>query len=184
MKLLHKQTIKTKSIRNDAISSKTQGKSERITKSLEKPESSDKIGESNIHERWQPPKCKLCEKKFSQETDLNTHIANVHQAILELTKNEKRSFECEICNYRYIAKSKLEAHISSVHEGKKPFKCECCDQSFAQKSKMKRDILSIHEERKPFNYEYCDKSFKQKQHLSSHIRYVHEKEKPFMCDFC
>ena len=96
---------------------------------MEKPESSDKIGEYNIHERWQPPKCKLCEKSFSQETDLNTHIANVHQGILDFTQKEKSSFECEICNYRSIAKSKLEAHISSIHEGKKPYRCEFCDHS-------------------------------------------------------
>ena len=67
----------------------------------------------SIHERKKPFKCDISETKFTQKSNLNTHIATVHE--------EMKPFKCDTCEAKFTQKSKLNTHVATVHEEMKPY---------------------------------------------------------------
>jgi uncharacterized Zn-finger protein len=97
--------------------------------------------------------CKACDYKSSRKTDMNRHIASVHEG--------KKPFKCGACDYMSVRKVDLKKHISSVHENTRtePYVCTICDAIFSRKTNMA--------------------IFMDKKSLSIHIAAVHEKNIPF-----
>lgn len=103
-------------------------------------------------------KCRLCEQKFSNRTDLYSHMKTHTKETQRLlcdtcgkcfnnTHNLKshmrihldiRPFECNLCNKRFRTRLLLRQHLH-VHTGIKEFQCSVCMQSFA-----KQDSLRLH----------------------------------------
>ena len=74
---------------------------------------------SNANEsikRKKPFKCELCNHSFDLKSELQYHVASVHEV--------KRPFNCELCDHSFDLKGKLHQHVASVHEGKKSYKCD------------------------------------------------------------
>jgi KRAB domain-containing zinc finger protein len=61
-------------------------------------------------------KCEICEKNFSDKSNLNKHISSVHE--------DKKPFKCELCEFSSSLKGNLNNHIKSVHQKKKTFNSE------------------------------------------------------------
>ena len=57
--------------------------------------------------------------KFTVESDLNKHIASVHEV--------KKPFECKICYAVFDLKNDMDNHIASIHEKEKQFLCCICN---------------------------------------------------------
>ena len=81
--------------------------------------------------------CYICQKVFSQKSNLKVHISSIHEG--------KKPFKCSICDYKCSQKGHLYKHISSVHEVIKPFKCPICGFKFSLKRYWTRHIVSVHE---------------------------------------
>ena len=54
-------------------------------------------------------KCDICNKSFTQKSNLRQHVASVH---------EGKTFKCDFCSSNFTEKGGLKRHIKSVHEEK------------------------------------------------------------------
>ena len=88
-------------------------------------------------------KCKYCGNHFS---DLNAHIARVHEA----TKN----FECEECGKRFFRLPEVKEHINAVHKKLKPFECNSCDFRAVSTAKLNQHYKFVHANHRPHK---CDR---------------------------
>ena len=156
LKLLHKQIIETKSIKNEP-------KTIELLANVAKSDSSSQI--VSVQNEMKTFKCDICEYNCSNRSNLKRHVASVHE--------ENKHFKCDFCNYTCSQKSDLKKHVKSVHEGKKHFKCDFCNSAFSQKSNLNTHIASVHEGKKSFKCEFCGKSFSQKSKMIIHIASVH-----------
>ena len=116
--------------------------------------------------------CNICESRFSQKSNLNTHVRSVHEKI--------SSFKCIICETSFTAKASLNSHLRSVHDQQKPFKCNTCDSSFARKDNLKTHIQSVHE-KNTIRCNICGSNFTLKHSLNKYIQAVHDGKKQFKC---
>ena len=60
-----------------------------------------------VHEGLKNYKCDLCDKAFSQLSNVKAHIKSVHEGI----KNHK----CDFCEKAFSEHGTLKRHISSFH---------------------------------------------------------------------
>ena len=99
-------------------------------------------------------KCDTCNKDFTTNYNLQTHINGVHLKV---------KFNCEFCDYQSTEKGHLKTHINTVHLKLKPFQCDECDQSFGQRGSLKQHVDSVHRKiRFHCSFDGCDKSFSAK----------------------
>ena len=59
-------------------------------------------------------KCDICDFSCSQYTNINRHVAFVHEG-----KKPFKCDTCDTCDYSCSQKSDMNKHFASVHEGKK-----------------------------------------------------------------
>ena len=111
------------------------------------------------------PKCDICNKIFSNKSNLKTDVLTIHQKILP--------FECPypLCKKRYPNKSRYNVHLRT-HLGYKPFICDICSRSFNESGNLKAHLLK-HNPIKQFKCPHCEKAYKSKGHLKEHIDIVH-----------
>ncbi|XP_024080803.1 zinc finger protein 75A-like, partial [Cimex lectularius] len=100
------------------------------------------------HECGKEPKfqCEFCSKKFSQKSNLKSHVALKHLPISSrlmcFILTDKR-FVCE-CGNRYRYRSGLYRH-KNYECGKEPqFSCAFCSKRFKQKPNLKIHLASMH----------------------------------------
>ena len=86
---------------------------------------SDLVNHSRTHTGEKPFRCKLCDQKFGNLTNLNHH---------SLTYKVGR-FECKECDYKATRKQHLVRHLLT-HSGVKPHKCDSCEFSTATKGNL------------------------------------------------
>ena len=79
--------------------------------------------------------CNVCTKSFQLQSNLATHIKNVHG---------EKHYNCD-CGKSFSNPWYLKKHIHRVHEGHKDFKCESCGKPFSQAGHLRRHIRAIHE---------------------------------------
>ena len=55
----------------------------------------------------------MCDKSFSQNSNMERHISAVHE--------EVKGFKCKMCEKSFSYKSNMEKHMTSIHEEKQAF---------------------------------------------------------------
>ena len=73
-----------------------------------------------IHTNEKPYECDVCEKRFSQSSNLTKHM-RIHT-------NEK-PYECDVCEKRFRTSSDLKTHMR-IHTNEKPYECDVCEKRF------------------------------------------------------
>ncbi|XP_064649703.1 zinc finger and BTB domain-containing protein 49-like isoform X2 [Lineus longissimus] len=93
--------------------------------------------------------CKTCFRKYSQESDLRSHLAAIHTYKRCPKKSKKdRGGDgyrldhfvcCSFCKQEFTSKKSLSKHIKELHLAKsKRFPCDKCSRSFAMPESLQR----------------------------------------------
>ncbi|XP_060099183.1 LOW QUALITY PROTEIN: zinc finger protein ZFAT [Heteronotia binoei] len=140
--------------------------------------------------------CPVCEKTFSEDRLIKSHIKTNHPEVSMNTISEivgrrvqlkgligKRAVKCPYCNFYFMKNgSDLQRHIWA-HEGVKPFKCSLCEYATRSKSNLKAH-MNRHSSEKTHLCDMCGKKFKSKGTLKSH-KVLHTADgKQFKCTVC
>ncbi|QSL64537.1 hypothetical protein MERGE_001838 [Pneumocystis wakefieldiae] len=87
--------------------------------------------------------CKICNKKFSTNTQLKLHL-QIHEKSLK----ERRLYHCTVndCQKSFTRSFYLQKHIEIVHEQKKEFVCNIdnCNMKFGYKKLLIAHQLHVH----------------------------------------
>ncbi|TKC48849.1 hypothetical protein EI555_010835, partial [Monodon monoceros] len=124
--------------------------------------------------------CPVCEKSFSEDRLIKSHIKTNHPEVSMSTISEvlgrrvqlkgligKRAMKCPYCDFYFMKNgSDLQRHIWA-HEGVKPFKCALCEYATRSKSNLKAH-MNRHSTEKTHLCDMCGKKFKSKGTLKSH----------------
>ncbi|XP_010071562.1 PREDICTED: zinc finger protein ZFAT isoform X1 [Pterocles gutturalis] len=140
--------------------------------------------------------CPVCEKSFSEDRLIKSHIKTNHPEVSMTTISEilgrrvqlkgligKRAVKCPYCDFYFMKNgSDLQRHIWA-HEGVKPFKCSLCEYATRSKSNLKAH-MNRHSTEKTHLCDMCGKKFKSKGTLKSH-KLLHTADgKQFKCTVC
>ncbi|XP_026988329.1 zinc finger protein ZFAT isoform X2 [Sagmatias obliquidens] len=140
--------------------------------------------------------CPVCEKSFSEDRLIKSHIKTNHPEVSMSTISEvlgrrvqlkgligKRAMKCPYCDFYFMKNgSDLQRHIWA-HEGVKPFKCSLCEYATRSKSNLKAH-MNRHSTEKTHLCDMCGKKFKSKGTLKSH-KLLHTADgKQFKCTVC
>ncbi|XP_023370709.1 zinc finger protein ZFAT isoform X4 [Otolemur garnettii] len=140
--------------------------------------------------------CPVCEKSFSEDRLIKSHIKTNHPEVSMSTISEvlgrrvqlkgligKRAMKCPYCDFYFMKNgSDLQRHIWA-HEGVKPFKCTLCEYATRSKSNLKAH-MNRHSTEKTHLCDMCGKKFKSKGTLKSH-KLLHTADgKQFKCTVC
>ncbi|XP_062935266.1 zinc finger protein ZFAT isoform X2 [Cynocephalus volans] len=131
--------------------------------------------------------CPVCEKSFSEDRLIKSHIKTNHPEVSMSTISEvlgrrvqlkgligKRAMKCPYCDFYFMKNgSDLQRHIWA-HEGKQ-FKCTVCDYTAAQKPQLLRH-MEQHVSFKPFRCAHCHYSCNISGSLKRHYNRKHPNE--------
>eukprot|EP00088_Acartia_fossae_P048134 TRINITY_DN5243_c0_g1_i1.p1 TRINITY_DN5243_c0_g1~~TRINITY_DN5243_c0_g1_i1.p1 ORF type:complete len:541 (-),score=41.31 TRINITY_DN5243_c0_g1_i1:320-1942(-) len=124
-----------------------------------------------IHTKEMPFTCSYCNKSFARKVALKNH---------EMQHTNEKPFACDECNKGFPNRSELNRHKLS-HS--KQFKCDICSKHFSLKSTLKMHTM-VHEGNKPYACEKCGLKHVNRSNLNKHMRLSHPDDKPFSCDKC
>lgn len=94
-------------------------------------------GRSNGDARSRPFACSSCEKRFHQQSGLDSHVRVVHL--------KERRFECPRgCGLRFGARGDVTRHVDAVHLKKRDWVCYICGDAFSRKSILTRHCWNVH----------------------------------------
>jgi hypothetical protein len=118
-----------------------------------------------IHDPDKKFPCKLCDLKFNQQRDLNTHSMQIHTG--------ERPHICKICGKGFVHKHYLSEHMD-YHTGERKYQCPQCGKCFQSTSTLVKHS-ERHKGQRDHQCDQCSKSFFVHVDLRSHVRLVHEK---------
>ncbi|GAB0091446.1 uncharacterized protein DMENIID0001_062950 [Sergentomyia squamirostris] len=123
--------------------------------------------------------CKYCNKSYSGEHNLKTHIGLRHTKTKCL---KKCSYLCGKCGKNFTSKTALTDHERSDC-GKSPiYQCDVC-QKFYHSAGSLKNHKTLHTKIRPFLCKFCGKPYRTPGQMREHER-VHTGEKPHKCQYC
>merc|ERR1712179_123389 len=116
-------------------------------------------------EKVQVYTCTVCQKSFSSQESLETHMAS---------HTKKKVYKCKDCTSWFASEDEIESHKAYFHtEDIKPFLCDLCRKTFKTNSQLKIHKDFSHTEDLTLSCNFCKRIFKQFDALQKH-RLVHQ----------
>ena len=140
---------------------------------ISQPSPKQKFASTKIHDWKEQFQCSKCFSSFSTNSNLNQHIASVHEG-------KKKSFNCEKCKESFRRKTQFETHVAIFHEGKKPFACSICEDRFDFKTLLNNHEMKIHGKKGRFPCKLCEETFSTKGERKKHQLWVHEEPSKYI----
>lgn len=144
---------------------------------------------SEICEKKNEFNCEYCEKNYTSEIGLNSHLRNIHNVdVIDdkyneyVDKNNKK--RCIKCDKIYSSYSKLKRHVNTIHLKSEITNCEYCGIELCSKDSLRHHIKLVHEKANVVKCNKCDKIFSCNGSLTTHIKSVHEKIYVCECNIC
>ena len=97
----------------------------------------------SAHMRIHTRDCSLCDKRFSQASDVRRHKSDVH--------SNRRPYACRYCGKMFCD---LKHHVCT-HTDVKPYSCRHCSESFAFYVQLKAHLLKSHSQGIWFTCHIC-----------------------------
>nr|CAD7447618.1 unnamed protein product [Timema bartmani] len=146
------------------------------------------------HKNDQNHRCNVCNKIFTTQQKLTTHMkihkrstsklageepeANKPQQVKQ--SREKLLYKCQFCEEEFSTKKAYKAH-EEVHPDMFSLKCDECDQQFTKEKQLRDHKDTTH--RDP-HCRFCGKEILKAKTLKNHeLRHIREKDH-FECDVC
>ena len=79
--------------------------------------------------------CPECEKTFTQERNVKTHIKAIHL--------NETTLSCHRCEYTTLWKNSMHQHIKTKHEGV-VYKCQICLKALSSQRQLQKHIEALH----------------------------------------
>ena len=124
-------------------------------------------------------KCVLCNKIFSDNGNLKTHMFRLH------SENQIKNHFCTLCPKGFVRACELKSH-NRIHykEGKrkstakgKQFKCQMCDYSTYNDKLLSSHTKKVHGPVVLFSCDMCEKYFQHKNSYDIHILKTSQRRK-------
>jgi uncharacterized Zn-finger protein len=113
--------------------------------------------------------CKICNKKFSNKSNLIKHKNRIHNNL---------GFKCgyEGCDKWYSDKHYLKVHITKKHMEERVYKCKYCDRGYTYKLTYMAHLREAHLNVYPYLciVKGCLSAFSIKRKMINHIRNFHK----------
>jgi len=116
----------------------------------------------------------LCNKSFSQSSNLQSHKRRVH--------SNRKPHHCPYCGKLFNTNGNLTCHVR-IHTGAKPYSCRHCSERFTWHHRLKTHLLKSHNEGTWLTCRICQKKFSHSGSFKEHLR-RHEGVKPYICSEC
>ena len=111
-----------------------------------------------VHENEHEFLCEKCDKNFSSELSLLTHIKRIH-AGQHITK-----IPCDTCEKKFFSLWGLNQHIKNEHYNlKSSNQCKFCKKNFKHSANLKMHVDSVYMKSKKFECKLCDKMFRRQK---------------------
>lgn len=165
--------------------------------------SSSASDDDNKNEKYS---CDSCNKQFTSNRKLDSHMKNTHQKSKSAGSEDESSdddddtmktFTCDLCPKMFKKPSLLARHIKTHDPNKRPHECPKCQKRFpSQVALVRHDILHSElverskiprHEAQTFSCVICGRCFKSYESLSSHLKSHKSKtsdEDEYACKLC
>ncbi|XP_065085406.1 transcription factor grauzone-like [Ochlerotatus camptorhynchus] len=124
-------------------------------------------------------KCHRCEKSFTKEGILKSHLME-HETL------DNETAKCELCGKCFRRKLFLKKHIKAVHQKPTDFICEICSKGFYRRGMFlahrKTHELTAEQLRK--QCPVCNKWMKNHTYWLKHVQRHREEGKEYKCEVC
>ena len=120
-------------------------------------------------------KCPMCDKTFSNQGNMKTHVVLMH------SEYESKMLNCSICNSKFVRICDLNSHKTRHRKIRKLHECKNCFRSFASLIKMAKH--QIEHELQPLNCNLCEYKTHDKRALKGH-EIIHRQVETFACNYC
>ena len=132
---------------------------------------------SRTHTGIKPFVCNLCQKAFSQKSNLQVHQKTVHVT--------KRMYHCDEsdCNKSFKTALALRLHYANIHEKSSMYPCDLCNKSFGTSKALSQHVRRVHDKEINYRCHQCGKGFFQKGQYKYHLT-IHSGDRLFACNVC
>lgn len=127
---------------------------------------------SNHHKTTGSYKCDRCDREFSSNKYLQTHLGRAHDI---------KVFECPECREKFTSNYAMQRHLINLHSS--GHKCLHCGKLFTSNCFMVDHIKRTHLKEKNVQCQVCYERFFDIQRLKSHM-VKHNGERNYHCDVC
>ncbi|XP_053374679.1 uncharacterized protein LOC123532869 [Mercenaria mercenaria] len=118
-----------------------------------------------------------CNKLFSLETSLRSHMNAVHKLPGNTAKGKRHA--CDKCQYKSNSIEDMCEHKKVTHS--EQITCEQCNKTFVSYQTLKSHIDIKHSESSPIACSICNKQFSSQAYLQRHMKFHN---RLFACELC
>ena len=122
---------------------------------------------ANMHAGIKPYKCRFCERVFSDEFSMRSHVSTQH------SNDTQTDCICQICGAKFKYPKTLKVHIRRLHSGTPALQCTLCSYKAHAKQCMIRH-MKFHAGIKDIICSICSKGFGNVNALRKHMKRVHK----------